>query len=382
MDNTYYHELDKYLKNSPNILEVNWFDLPLTTYLLLKGSDRLITIKKLIENYGKDKKLNEKIQGIKTSVKYGILNVSFPINLNQKSYTKLYALMISEGSIRTEFSLNVPEKEFHEIFEENLKKLISKEITIKKDFNKNFERSRAPAIIRYLIPLSSHLPRIFFKNKEFAREYLKIVFEAEGCPIFNLKKHKKYIKLSRNSDASKLFIKEKTLPEEKRIFINRIKQDYPIQYIKLLKKPDYLILGEHLLLKHWFNTDSLLKLENVRLNKLGNRKGKISAKWVLYIYSGEDLEKFNEEIGFISTSKQEKCKEMLEKIPSRKKQYTALKIMKDIQKRGVFSTKEFNKKMKIMGYTSPQKFLWDYWRNKRIIKRVKRGRYKLVKRLP
>jgi len=139
MDNTYYHELDKYLKNSPNILEVNWFDLPLTTYLLLKGSDRLITIKKLIENYGKDKKLNEKIQGIKTSVKYGILNVSFPINLNQKSYTKLYALMISEGSIRTEFSLNVPEKEFHEIFEENLKKLISKEITIKKDFNKNFE---------------------------------------------------------------------------------------------------------------------------------------------------------------------------------------------------------------------------------------------------
>ena len=365
------------MKNSPKIVELNWFDLPQTIYLFLKDSSKLITIKKLIENYGRDKRLNKKIKGIQISPKKGILNLHFPIDLNQDAYIKLYALMISEGSIRTEFSLNVPEKEFHQIFEENLKKLISEKILIKTDFNSNFERSRAPAIMRHLIPISNRLPEILFKNKEFARDYLKIVFEAEGCPIFNLEKHKKYIKLSRNSDVSKLFRSEKSLPEEERIFINKIKQDYKVQYNQLIKKPDSLILGEHLLLKYWFNIDSTLKLENIRLNSLGNRKGKISAKWVIYIYSGEDIEKFDNEIGFISESKKEKCKKMIKNIPSRRKQYTALEIMWDIQKKRVFSASKFNQKMKIMGYISPQKFLWDYWRNKKLIKRVGKGQYKL-----
>ena len=189
MNNTYYSHLDNYMKNSPKIVELNWFDLPQTIYLFLKDSSKLITIKKLIENYGRDKRLNKKIKGIQISPKKGILNLHFPIDLNQDAYIKLYALMISEGSIRTEFSLNVPEKEFHQIFEENLKKLISEKILIKTDFNSNFERSRAPAIMRYLIPISNRLPEILFKNKEFARDYLKIVFEAEGCPIFNLEKH-------------------------------------------------------------------------------------------------------------------------------------------------------------------------------------------------
>ena len=377
MNNTYYSHLDNYMKNSPKIVELNWFDLPQTIYLFLKDSSKLITIKKLIENYGRDKRLNKKIKGIQISPKKGILNLHFPIDLNQDAYIKLYALMISEGSIRTEFSLNVPEKEFHQIFEENLKKLISEKILIKTDFNSNFERSRAPAIMRYLIPISNRLPEILFKNKEFARDYLKIVFEAEGCPIFNLEKHKKYIKLSRNSDVSKLFRSEKSLPEEERIFINKIKQDYKVQYNQLIKKPDSLILGEHLLLKYWFNIDSTLKLENIRLNSLGNRKGKISAKWVIYIYSGEDIEKFDNEIGFISESKKEKCKKMIKNIPSRRKQYTALEIMWDIQKKRVFSASKFNQKMKIMGYISPQKFLWDYWRNKKLIKRVGKGQYKL-----
>ena len=73
---------------------------------------------------------------------------------------------------------------------------------------------------------------------------------------------------------------------------------------------------------------------------------------------------------------------MLEKIPSRKKQYTALKVMKNIQKRNVFSAEEFNKKMKIIGYVSPQKFLWDYWKNKKLIERIGRGRYKLIQKSP
>ena len=69
---------------------------------------------------------------------------------------------------------------------------------------------------------------------------------------------------------------------------------------------------------------------------------------------------------------------MLKKIPSRKKQYTALNIMKKIQKENIFSTKEFNKEMKKLGYVSPQKFIWDYWKNKKIIERVKIGEYRLL----
>jgi hypothetical protein len=216
-----------------------------------------------------------------------------------------------------------------------------------------------------------------FNNKDFAREYLRIAFEAEGCPIFNLKKSKKYIKLSRNNSVANLF-HDHNLVEGERIFINDIKKYYPKQYEQIIKNPDDLILGEHLLLKYWFDIDSVLTLENIRLNKTGNRKGKISAKWVLYIYSGEDIEKFRDEIGFITKDKKKKCNEMLRKIPSRKKQYTALKVMKKIQKENIFLTKEFNREMKKLGYVSPQKFIWDYWKNKKIIDWVKRGEYRLL----
>ena len=289
-------------------------------------SNKLITVNKLIDSYRNNKSLNNKIIGIKLSSRGDLLKLNFPIDLDNESYFKLYALMISEGSIRTEFSLNVPESEFHKIFDECIKRLISKEIIIKKDFNNNFERSRAPAVIRYLIPIKDHLPYNLFSNREFAREYLKIVFEAEGCPIFNLTKSKKYIKLSRNNDVSNLFNKETSLPEQKRVFIKKIKENYKKQYDQLIKNPPPLILGEYLLLKHCFDVDSSLRLENICLNKIGNRKGKITSQWVIYIYSGEDLKKFNNQIGFISNSKIHKCNEMIEKIPSHNKQYTALNM--------------------------------------------------------
>jgi hypothetical protein len=285
--------------------------------------------------------------------------------------------MISEGSYRTEFSLNVPEKEFHQIFKESLKTLISKKILIKKDFNNNHERSRAPTITRYLLPFPNHLPLVLFKNKDFAREYLRIAFESEGGPIFDLSMSKKYIKMSRSNSVANLFPNH-NLIEGKRLFVKEIKKYYLKQYELMIRNPDDLILGEHILLKYWFGIDSVLKLESIRLNKLGNRKGKISAKWVLYIYGGDDLEKFRDEIGFLTKNKKKKCDEMLEKIPSRKKQYTALSIMKKIQKGNIFSSKEFNKEMKKLGYVSPQKFIWDYQRNKKIIARIKRGEYRLL----
>ena len=376
MGNSYYLLLKKYVQNSPKSLEINWFDLP--PNLILLENSHLITVKKLMKIHGKNKILNRQIKGLKTSTKKDALRINFPIHLDKICYIRLYALMISEGSVRTEFSLNVPEKEFHQIFEKDLKELLSKEITIKKDFNHGLERSRAPATIRFLVPIYNTIPKVIFQNKEFAKEYLRVAFEAEGSPIFNLKKHKKYIKLSRNSDVSQFFSNENDLPLEKRIFINGIKKIYPMQYYNIIKKPDSLILGEHLLLKYWFNIDSTLKLESIRLNKLGNRKGKISAKWVLYIYSGEDIERFNQQIGFMSKFKMEKSQEMLEKIPSRRKQYSALKIMREIQKENTFLVRDFNKRMKNLGYKSPQKFLWDYWNNKKIIKRVKRGEYQVI----
>lgn len=376
MNKMYYPQLENYLKKCETKEVVDWFDLPKTTYLEFDNK-KITTIRKIISEFGKDRNINNRITGIRTSIGGRILKIKFPINLNQKEYIGLYALMISEGSIRTEFSLNVPEEEFHKIFEENIKKLISKDIIIKKDLNHNFDRTRAPSIIRYLIPIRNHLPSVLFRNKEFAKEYLRIVFEAEGCPIFSLKKSKKYIKLSRNSNISELF-NENDLPKEKRIFITEIKEKFNKQYQKIIENPDELILGEHLLLKHAFNIESSLKLECIRLNKIGNRKGKISVKWVLYIYGGEDIKKFNEEIGFISENKKRICKEMLEKIPSRKKQYFALGIMKKHQIKGIFAVKDFNKEMKRLGYISPGKFIWDYWKNKKIIEKISRGKYKLL----
>lgn len=376
MKNTYYEKRGDYCNTSSDKKEINWFNLPKTMYLLMKDN-KIKVIRKLISEFGEDPQLNKKIKGVLISSNKGTLKINFPISLDQKCYIKIYALMISEGSYRTEFSLNVPEEEFHRMFEENLKKLISPEIVIKTDKNHSFKRSRAPTIIRNIMPIPNKLPKILFTNELFGKEYLKIAFEAEGCPIYNLKKSKKYIKLSRNSDASK-FLKEKELIPEKKIFINEIRRNFNKEYLKLIHNPDSLILGEHLLLKHLFNIDSMLQIESIRLNKLGNRKGKISVKWTLYIYSGEDIKKFYENIGFMSPKKQNKCKEMLKNIPSKRKQYFALSIMNKVQKSGVFIAKDFNKEMKKLGYTSPAKFIWDYQKNKKIIKRIGRGKYGLV----
>ena len=66
------------------------------------------------------------------------------------------------------------------------------------------------------------------------------------------------------------------------------------------------------------------------------------------------------------------------KIKGNKRQYFSLDIMKNISENKIFKTSDFVIEMKKLGYVSPQKFLWDYWKNKKIIKRIGRGTYKLL----
>ena len=182
MNNTYYQKMKKYINKCSTKQKINWYDLSKSCYLLMNQNDdnqqRVKLIKKLVIENGKNKKLNQNIMGIRISMKKGFLKLKLPINLNHIEYVRLYSLMLSEGSFKKEFSINVPEKFFHQIFKNSLKKLISNNILIKKDFNNNHERSRAPSIIRNILPFPNHLSLILFKNKDFAREYLRIAFEV------------------------------------------------------------------------------------------------------------------------------------------------------------------------------------------------------------
>jgi hypothetical protein len=375
----------EYKQKAPVVTESNWYDLSDGTNVLLRrfpnkltklGKGNLITIKRLKSIFGNDKKLNKEIVGIKPAQNKSIFKINFPIKLKTKDYVRLFALMRSEGSYRTEFSLNVPEKDFHDIFSKTLSNLISKNVKIKIDKNKGVKRSRAPAVLRYILPFYRHLPDLLFANRSFAEEYLRIAFEAEGSPIFNPRRSKKYIKLSRNTDATRFFQENHQLPEGRRLFVKELEDKYPSCFKKILKYPCITLLGEHLLLKEHFDINSTLKFESIRLNKIDNRCGRISAKWVLYIYA-EDVNKFIKKIGFISSTKNTICRKM-KKIPSRRPQYSSLRLMKELQKGNIFSTKEFVDRMNELGYKSPGKFLWDYSKNKNIIKRIGRGKYRIL----
>ena len=374
---------EEYKRRAPIVAKSNWFDLADGTNILLRKFPdeitplgNLVTIKRLKAIFGNNHKLNSKVIGLKPAQNESILKIKFPINLVTKDYVKLFALMLSEGSYNTEFSLNVPEEEFHEIFASSLRSLVSKDVKLRVDKNHGTKRSRAPSVLRYVLPFYEHLPSMLFDNKEFAKEYLRIVFEAEGSPILDSEKSKRYIKLSRNCDVSNFFKENHHIVEGKRLFINELRNKYPSHLKKIIKIPHITLLGEHILLKEHFDINSTLKLESIRLNKIDNRCGKISAKWVLYIYA-EDINKFIEKIGFLSRSKQEICRNM-KNIPSHKPQYFAFRLMKEIQRRNVFLTKDFMGEMKKLGYKTPQKFLWDYSKNKKIIKWISRGKYKIL----
>jgi len=232
------------------------------------------------------------------------------------------------------------------------------------------KRSRVPAIARYLVPIPDFIPGFVFENVGFARSYLLVAFEAEGCVIVDLKKSKKYIKLSRYVDVTK-FIKQ-NIPLQKRFY----KSQLPVKLVKKIESlPPPLLLGEYYLLKNVFDINCTLKFEAIRHNKVSNRAGKISARWVLYIYNN-NVRMFIEKIGFISENKKKKSFEALT-INDGGEKFSVFFIMKKISLEGYFSRKIFVEKMISKGYISPGCFIYRY-EKKGLIRRVSRGNYKII----
>ncbi|OVE74662.1 hypothetical protein BVX95_01660 [archaeon D22] len=371
----------KYIKSASKIDVINWWDisenikLKLRTYPKeIKKLGDLITVRRL-KSISDKGSMNKNICGIKKELgKNTILKLQFPIQLKNMDYVRLYALMTSEGSYNTEFSLNVPEQEFHDIFKESISKLISTSAAemIKYDYNKGFLRSRAPAILNRLIPFPEMIPNSIMTNKEFAREYLRIAFEAEGSPIYDAGS-KRYIKLSRYCDITDYV--STNLPIQKRIFVGTLERDYKNLLNKIRDKPPLLLLGEHILLQRHFNIDSNIKLEAIRHNKTGYRAGKISARWVLTIYAN-NIDKYIEKIGFLSAKKNYILTQM-KKIRSNNPQYSTIDVIKSIMNsKYIFKRKKFVSKMHKLGYKSPSAFLWRY-EKKGLIRRLDKGIYEL-----
>lgn len=374
--------IENYIKNSPKIKAVDWFDLPAETHFLLKefpkevkqiGKSNFVSSRRLKNFYGNDKSLNEKIIGIKKYMRGNkYLEINFPINLKTREYVKLYALMVSEGYTRSEFSIHVPEKYFHDIFKKNIHYLVNSNFAneIRVGLSNGFLRSRAPAKIRHLIPIPKHLPSMILENKEFAREYLRIAFDAEGSAILNEKQHKRYIKLSRYVDITN-FVEEK-LPLQKRIFTNKIKDKYPALFEKIKYYPPKTLLGEYILLKKYFGINSKLRLEAIKKNKTSFRAGGTTARWVLFIYA-DNIDVFIKEINFISEEKRKKC-ELMTKIKANKPQYSTLQFIEKISKNSVVLRKDFISEMKKEGYKSPGCYMHRF-EKKGIIKRIGKGKY-------
>ncbi len=133
--------------------------------------------------------------------------------------------------------------------------------------------------------------------------------------------------------------------------------------------------GEQLLLKKQFNIDSQLVLEAIRKNKTGFRAGTISVRWVLVIYAN-NIDKFIEEIGFISERKNA-ILEQMKQIKGNNPQYYAITIIKRIMNtNNFFYRKDFIKEMTAEGYKSPSCYLNRYLKGKHII-RTRRGVYQL-----
>lgn len=125
--------------------KINWWNLDSKLKLKLKNHPDSIkrrgnftSIKRLLQQEHRTK-LNQEILGIKRQMTGSeSIPIKFPIQLNNIHYAKLYGLMISEGSHRTEFALNVPEDFFHKLFRTSISNLISEKVTnlINTDYNK------------------------------------------------------------------------------------------------------------------------------------------------------------------------------------------------------------------------------------------------------
>jgi len=371
-----------YKKHSSNLREINWYDLPDTLCVEVENLNlerKNITIKRLKRMFGNNKIINNHIKSIfnwRYNYRYNI-PIKFPLNLENKHYVRLYSLMVSEGSVNSEFRLHVPEEHLHQVFVETLNGLFGKSINtlIKKRISNNIKLQYASQIIRYLVPIMNHVPKLILENKEFARDYLKIAFESEGSAYLNKKRYKRYIKLTRNVGIDELINTKLKYKPGQRIFLGRLKKDYPSVYKNIFKKVQPILLGESLLLYKHFDIENMIKPEALLINKTNFRTGYYSVRWNLYIYA-EPIDRFIEEINFMSKEKRKRCKEML-KFKSNKPAFFALKIMKKVSKGNIFRAKNFKEEMKSFGYVSPGKYIWDYKR-KGIIANIKKGYYKLL----
>jgi len=370
---------EEYLKISPNKTEIHYWDLPENVSVGFRKIPKeitpignTVTVRRLLEKIGKNRDIEKEINTIGRK----LIKIKFPIKLNNINYVRLYALMNSEGSTNTEFSIHVPEKEFHELFKNSLINFFGEQmdklIVCKKQ--RNILRSRAPTIIRFLLPIPSTIPKLIFKNKKFSREYLRIVFEAEGSPIFV--GNKRYISLKRNSDISQFFNKNLSYPTEERIYFKQLSKDYPSLAQKIKENPNKITIGEKIIFKKYFDINTTILPECIRINKTNFRcGGKVSVRWNTYIYA-RNVNKFIEKIGFLSKSKIKKSMKML-KFLGQREQFFALELMKEIAKNNIFTTKNFVKEMKEIGYKSPMAYIWRY-KNSGKIKRIERGKYKIL----
>ncbi len=372
----------KYLKEAPDMKEINFWDLPKSVCVkfsqipkCLKLRGESITIKKLLNQACKNPKINCKISSILFYRGLRKLPIRLPLSLDNIHFAELYSLMASEGSKSTEFRIHVPEKFFHDMFVNDLISFFGKELTkyIHQKEEKGFLRTTAPAIIRYLIPVPDYIPKLILKNKDYSKRYLQIAFEAEGSPIIN--GSKRYISLKRNIDISNIVTNKLDYPEEKRVYIQQLKKDYPEIFDSILENPPKLLLGEHLLLKEHFDIDSIMNFECIRINKTTSGFGKITARWALYIYAN-NINKFIDKVGFIS-KKKKRNESMMLKIKGNNPQYFSLKIMKKIANNNIITRSNFVKEMRKLGYVSPQAYIWRYL-NKGLLEKIGRARYKLL----
>lgn len=374
------HSFEEYLKLSPDVKVIHYWDLPSGIYVgfkkmpsEIKMIGKSITIRKLVSQVNNDEEIEKMIRFI--GRRRNLKKIKFPLYLDNINYVRLYSLMISEGSFRTEFSLHVPEEEFHEIFSNSIKGIFHVDV-VTRGKSKGISRSRATPTIRHILPMPQHIPRFILENKNYSKEYLRIAFEAEGYPALSKSNNcnKRYIKLSRTVDISDLASDVK-YREGERVFTKKLKEEYPDVIDKILDRPPITLLGEHFMLLQHFNIINTLKFEGLRVNKTSIRRGRISAKWNLYVYS-ESLEKFIKEINFITESKKKICQRMLN-IKGRKRKLSSLELIKRISKNDAFTSKQFSDEMRKIGYVSPGAYLHRY-ENRGLIARIGYGKYRLL----
>ncbi len=373
---------EAYVRNSPDIRKVHYWDLPdhltvdisnfkLRSPSLSLNNPTIKTIKRIV---GKDVEVETKIRRIiNWTMKRFDLNVKLPLDLVNENYVSLYSLMLSEGHYRNAFRLQVPEKEFHQIFLNSIKKLFSGNDFAKLySINENgIPRSTGSSILRYFIPIPEIIPRFILDNKDFAKLYLKIAFEAEGSIL-----SRGIIQLSRSIELPKEIIFEGKIGE--RIPVGSIRQNYPALYSKILTHLPATLVGEHLILRRHFDIENKIVPESVRINKTAFRRGKYSIKWKLRITS-TNKNRFVKEIGFVTKVKGDKALKALG-IPTRNKKFFVLGIMKEISRSNVFTRKDLIEKLKDI-YKYPQSFIQNY-ESIGFIKRVGKGKYRIVNSYP